>query len=66
MGWGDSVLLYSWSKAHYVAQADLKLLLICPALPPECWDYRPAPHLVACKYFLRKHHIFSLKYVSFF
>jgi hypothetical protein len=29
-------------ECHYAAQVGLELTILL--LPPECWDYRPAPH----------------------
>jgi hypothetical protein len=47
--WGR-VSLYSpgCPGTHFVDQADLELTEIHLPLPPECWDWRPAPPHPAC------------------
>lgn len=40
------------SRTGSVAQAGLRLVVIFQPVPPECWDYRPGPSLLALQEFV--------------
>jgi hypothetical protein len=52
------VIFFSWfllfvcfeTGSHYIAQAGLELTILL-LLPPQCWDYRLVPLLLASPYF---------------